>query len=164
MNERFLYTIAAADAHECRGRAVANFVGLDDGINNVGIFFVIRNPHPAKRSRGETILQLCPIRATVGGFVNTAAWAPTLCRVVAIEAVPLAFVHCHNERFGIGRMHLHFHTAGFVIDVQNFLPRFAAIGGFVQTAFLIRPPQTAQRTHVDDVRILRMNRNTADLK
>ena len=117
MDEGFAYAVAAANAHKGRGGAIANFVGLDDGVNDVRIFFVIRNANAPERSCRQALFELGPVRAGVGGFINAAAGPPTLGGIVAVEAVPLAFVHCHDQRVGFGGMHLYFHAAGFVIHV-----------------------------------------------
>src|SRR5207244_3037124 len=79
-------------------------------------------------------------------------------------AVALAFPSGDQQRLGISRVYLHVDDAGLVVDGQYLAPRLAAIAGLVQAALLVRSPQAAERADINDVGILRMNGDAADLE
>src|ERR1043165_641779 len=48
-------------------------------------------------------------------------------------------------------------------DVENVLPRLAAVGSLEQTALAARSPQRTLRGHIDDVRVFRIDGDAADV-
>src|SRR5438132_1325431 len=96
--------------------------------------------------------------------METAALAPFLDRIVEVVAIALAFIGRGQERLGIAGTHLQFDDAGPVIDKQHLLPRLAAVGRLEETAFLVGAVEPAERADVDDVGVLRMDDDTADLE
>lgn len=70
--------------------------------------------------------------------------------------------HRGVDHLRIGRIHGHADRAGVVVDVKNFLPALASIGGLENAAVWIGSKQMAQRRDVHHIRILRIHKNPAD--
>ena len=96
--------------------------------------------------------------AAVGGFEQAAAGAAAI-EVIGIAAhLPEAGV----EHARIGGVHGEIDRAGVGAAREDLLPGLAAIGGAVDAAHFVRPPEMAQRGDVDDVGILGMHADGAD--
>ncbi|MBA7652034.1 hypothetical protein ES703_59863 [subsurface metagenome] len=54
-------------------------------------------------------------------------------------------------------MHDEIDGAGLFVDVEDFLPCFSAVCGFVHTALFVMGPLMTGSRHIDDIRILRVN-------
>ena len=67
------------------------------------------------------------------------------------------------ERLAVRGIHHQLGRAGVVIDVQHALPVLPAVGGLVDAAFAASRPQVAQRRHVDDVEVHRVDDDAGDL-
>ncbi len=65
--------------------------------------------------------------------------------------------HGRNEFVRIRGVHDQISDAGAIIDIQDFHPGFAAIGGFVNAAVRRVSPGRTLRAHVHHVRIFRMD-------
>ena len=53
--------------------------------------------------------------------------------------------------------------AGVLADLENLFPGLAAVGGFEETSIAARPPQRSLRCDVDDVGVLWIDRDPADV-
>ena len=112
----------------------------------------------AARQPGR-VRDLGPGVAAVGALEQPAA------RSAAIHAPGLAadLPHRRVEHARIARVHRDIHRARGVAALQHLLPGGAAIGGAVDAAHFVGPPQVPERRHVDDVGILRMHAHRADV-
>ena len=60
-------------------------------------------------------------------------------------------------------MHAHVDDASVRIEVKNLVPGFAAVGRLEKPALFISSPESSQRSDINDVRILGVNENLANL-
>jgi hypothetical protein len=96
--------------------------------------------------------------AAVGRFEEAAAGAAAI-EVVGIAAhLPEAGV----EHARIGRVHGEIDRAGVGTAREDLLPGGAAVGGAIDAAHFVRPPEMAERGDVHDVGILGMDAHRAD--
>jgi hypothetical protein len=120
--------------------------------------------NPSKFARRKSSGDLLPALAAVVGAIQATARGELLGRIVVIVAVALTLIGNNQQRLRIGRMHSEINDPRFVIDKKNSLPRLAAVTGLVQPAILVRTIQSAQDADIDNVRILGMNKDAANLK
>src|SRR5262249_57247019 len=83
---------------------------------------------------------------------------------MAVITVTLTLPGRDQERFGFGWVHRDVNDACLIIDEEDFLPRLAAIRGLEKTAVRVGAVQPAQGADVDDVRVLGMDDDSADLE
>src|SRR5262249_1484328 len=69
-----------------------------------------------------------------------------------------------EQRLGVGRVHLQVDDARVVVDGEHLGPVLAAVGRLVDAALLAGPVQPPERPDVDDVGVLRVNGEFADLE
>src|SRR5262249_17673758 len=69
-----------------------------------------------------------------------------------------------EQDVGVGRVHGDVDDAGPLVDVEDLPPALAAVGGLVEAALLAGAVEPAQRPDVDDVRVGRVDDDTADLE
>src|SRR5262245_59994130 len=83
---------------------------------------------------------------------------------MAVKAIALALIHRRQQRIRVVGMHGHVEDAGFVVLVKDMVPGFAAIDGFEYAAFLVVAVTATQGADINDVGVLGMNQNLADLE
>ena len=128
--------------------------GLDQRVHPVGIGGRKANiglPH--REHRQLAALEAGPGVAAVVAQVDAAALA---------SALPAPGVHLHGPHAGeeparVGRVHLDARGAGVLVHEENVLPALAPVRGAKDSARALRPVRVAQRAHVHDVRVVRMN-------
>src|SRR5262249_15329596 len=108
-----------------------------------------------RKTRGEPT----PGVATVGGFVESAAWT----RAGDAPRRPQHFPRGGVEHLWIRRVHSDVGGASPIVDEEHALPRRSAIFRSEHTAFLIGAVWMSDRRNVDDVRVRRMNAHAPDL-
>ena len=82
----------------------------------------------------------------------------------AVELIPFAFPHRHDQRFRVLRIEPRINHPGLVVYEKYLGPILPAVGGFEQPTIFVRPVKPSHRTGVNDVRVLRVNQNLADLE
>src|SRR5579884_370459 len=97
--------------------------------------------------------EIGPGGAAVGGLVELAAGSAAVEGIGGAPGLPGGRV----ERIGIVRVHAQVHGAGAVALEEDLLPRLAAIRGLVDAALRVGAPDVAERGHIDDVRIRRID-------
>src|SRR5262249_32402607 len=115
--------------------------------------------------------------AAVGGLVEAAAGAPLLDRVVgvvailqgrltavAVEPVAAPLPGGDEQRLGVVGVHAPLEDARLVVHAQDLLPRLAAVRRLVEAAILIVAVQPAQGADIDDVGVLGVDEDLADLE
>ena len=134
-------------------------IGFDQREDHVAVAPVDGQPDPPLVALRQSVGQLGPRVAAVGGAVDAAAGS------AAVEApgAPSALVRGREERARVRRVHDQVDGAGVVVDVQDLLPRVAAVGGAVDAPLRVGPPQVADRRHVSHVRIPRVDLNARDV-
>ncbi len=70
-----------------RRHAHTDLLGVDDGVDDVGVLAIVVNADPAGTANGQPIGQLLEILAAVGGLVDAAAGSPLLDRVIGIVTI-----------------------------------------------------------------------------
>ena len=108
---------------------------------------------------GQPLGQLGPLRAAVGRLVERALGT-------AADELPdgaPALIGRGIEHVGILRIHHHVGDAGVGADGQDGLPGLAAVGRLVEAAVAAGVPQRADRAHVDDVRVARIDEDVLDV-
>ncbi len=113
--------------------------------------------HAARQSR--RVRNLRPVVAAIGALEQPAA------RAAAIHppGLPADFPHRGIEHPRITRVHRDIHRACSVTALQHLFPGGAAVGGAVDAAHFVGPPQVPERRHVDDIGILRMHPHRPDV-
>ena len=154
-------------AHAQVGRVLRLFRDLlrfQHDVDRVGFLAVEVDADAAQFVFRQPLRDLAPGFSAVGGFVQPAAGAHFLGGIVGVESVALPLVGGGQDRVGIVRLQFDVNHAGLVVDVEYLLPRLAAVGGLVEPAGLVRPPEPPERSNVDDVRISGVNHDSARLK
>ena len=85
-------------------------------------------------------------------------------RIVAIEAVAFTLVGRDQQVVWVFRIDLNIDDARLVVNVQNLVPGFSAVGCFVQAAFFVGPPKSSQGSDPNYVRVLWVNGQGTCLK
>ena len=111
------------------------------------------DPDAALVARGEPLGEFVPAVAPVGRPVDAAS------RAAAVEApgAPLALVHCRVENLRIRRVDDEVDRAGVLVDVEDPLPAAAPVARAIDAPVGRGAPQVAERRHVHDVRVGRMD-------
>ena len=157
--------ILGAKTGKCRILGLlADLFGLQHHISDVGIRPVEIETDAPDVDSGQPCADFRKGLTPIRGFMQTASRSPLLFRRVAVETVALTLVGGDQQGVGIGRMHLDIDDPGVLIDIENLLPGFAGIGGFIKAAFLVGAPEPAQSADVDDIRIEWMNGDPPDLE
>ena len=143
------------------GRPVgaALFGMLDRGVEDVRVALGDGEPDPALVALGNPIRQLLPRLAPVRRLKDAAA------RPAAVEPPRLAqaLVGRRVEDVRVVQVHHQVHHARERVGVEHLLPGLAAVGRLVNAALRARLPEVAQRRHVGDVGVFRMNANAPDV-
>ena len=118
-----------------------------------------RDPGPPDHPRGQAVREFRPGVAAVRGLVDAALLA-------ARDHGPglsLRGPHGRVEHVRVRGVHGDFVRAGALADVEHLLPVRAAVGGPEDAAHLVGSEGVAEHRRVDDVRVLRMDDDPADL-
>ena len=141
-----------------------DLLGLNDREEMVWLGRGPGHADASEDARGQAGGRLVPGLASVARDEDARTVAPLDGGVVGIEHVAAALVRRDRDGVRIGRVHLDLDDARVLIDVVDAFPGVAAVDGLVETAFLIRPPESTQRTGVDRVGVLRVHHDCADLE
>ena len=158
-------------------QAGAGLVGVDDGEANIGILARPVETDAAQIRVGDAVRELLPRLAAIGRFVHAAARSVRLDGSIGVggggrfgvadegvELIALAFPGGKHEGFGIARMHDEIHDASLLVEMPNTQPFFSAVRGLEQAAFFVGAIETAEGADVDDVGILGVDDDFADLE
>src|SRR5262249_20215670 len=105
------------------------------------------------------VRQLGPGVAAVGRAVDTAAGTAAGQEMGAALRLPEGGV----EDARVGRVHREVDRAGFVAPEEELLPALAAVLRTIDAALAVRPPGVAERRHVDEVGVLRVDTDAGDV-
>ena len=61
-------------------------------------------------------------------------------------------------------MQLQVDDSSTIVDIETAFPRYAPVRGFEQSSFFIASVQTSKSTHINRVRVCRVDHHFADLK
>ncbi len=132
---------------------------LDDGVNNVRIAPIDIDADAPRRAFRQIDGKFFPGRATVNGFVNRAA------RTAAIESerCPPSLICGGVKRQRTLRVHRDIDHARVFIDEEHVVPCLAAISCLVKSAFFVRTPKVSDYSHVNNVRVMRIDHGAPDV-
>ena len=105
--------------------------------------------------------QLIPTRAAVGRFVDAAAG--TVRRRIGVPRRPARVPQARVHHLRVRRIDGNVDRADAVVLVQNPFPRFAAVCRSVDAALRVRRIEMTDCRHEDDVRVLRIHGDAADV-
>ena len=145
-------------------RLLADTFRFDHGKDHVRFGSVVLQIDAAQVAAREAVCLLLEGLSPVGRQVDAGARSPLLGRIVGVESVALSFVGRGEDRVGCARLQLHIDNAGLVVDVEDLVPRLAAVDCLEETPLLVRPPESAKGAHVNDVGVFGVDRDAADLK
>ena len=133
--------------------------GLDERVEGVGLGGSEGEADPAHLLLGEPLLDPLPGLAAVGRLVNTRPRAA----VDEGEDVAPALVGGGDEGVGVAGVHDDVGHARVLVDREHGRPGLPAVCRLVEAAVAAGSPQRALGRHVDDVRVLRVNEDLADV-
>ena len=132
---------------------------FDQRVQNARALAINVDADASERSLGDAALQPRPRLAGVGRFPDATARATAV--HAACGAAPL--IRRRVEDLVVGRIHHEVVGARVVVDLQDLLPRLAAVDRFVDPALAARPPEAAGRRDEDDVVCSRIDDDAADV-
>src|SRR5215510_33253 len=97
---------------------------------------------------------------SICAFVNSASWS-RLSHVTTAETKSLP--GCGIQHGRIFRIDLQIDKASRVVYKQNLVPRFPAVSGLKDSAFIVSAPLVTHCGNVDRVRLCGMDDNCTDL-
>src|SRR5262249_9478982 len=132
---------------------------LDDGIQPGGLGRSDRDSDTAEITRGKAFAEFVPGCPRIGALEESAT------RAAGTKRVGLA---THVVRGGIKNawvfgIHGHLGTASILVAEEDFVPGLATVGCLEHAALLVGIPEMAQRTGIDEVAVLGMNKDAADV-
>ena len=159
-------------AHGDEQRTIAFFPVLAEIVRAVqGRFFCFHNSidHIRPRRRNlhgdaselafrQAVLQLLPTFATILAAIQTTARAAGFEEPRPAPELP----HAGVENIRVLRIHRQGCAACCLVDVENFLPCFAAIRCLVHAAFIVIIPQMPEHANVNRVRVAWIDADAAD--
>src|SRR6185437_14945449 len=103
--------------------------------------------------------QVLPIRAAVGGLVKSASGAS------ADHAVGGAadLIHRGKHHLRILGIHHQIGGAGLVINIENFLPSRATIGGVEYAPLAVRTERMSNCSHINIIRVRGIHKDGGDV-
>ena len=107
----------------------------------------------------QPFVYLAPGCSAVRCFINAAARATAFDYPWPTAEIPAG---CHQE-IRVGRVHGHIGKPGVLVDIENFVPGHASICRFVNAAFFVWSPWISLCRQEDDIRVSRVNVNTANM-
>ena len=146
-----------------RGRVVAVPL-LDAHVDNARVAAVDGDADAPDHVFGESARdagagQPLPGVAAVHAAVERAAGAAS----VEAPRAALALVGGGVDDIGLVGVERDVHGAGVLVDLQDGLPGGAAVGAAVEAALLVRTPEVAHGGDVDEVRVVRVQRDAPDM-
>jgi hypothetical protein len=133
--------------------------GVEDAVDHVGVDGRDAQAHAAAVHLRQALVDGPPGLATVGGLVERGFGA-------AVDQGPdvaAALVGGGVDEIRVAGVEPHLGESGVVGDVEDALPGCAAVGGLVDTAVAAGSPQGPHGRDVDDVGVLRMHLDAADV-
>ena len=132
---------------------------LDDGVNDVRVAAIEVEADAAGVTGWKAAGDLAPGPAGIAALVNARV------RPAAVEPISGAAprIRRRDEHLRIGGIHDQVGGAGVLVDGEDVLPGDAAVGGLEDAALFVGAPQPAHRRHVDDVGVLRVDDDAADV-
>ena len=146
-------TGAATTATACRG------LGINQRIHAAGLFRVGRQCDTSHFSGRQTVGQLCPVATTVGGLEDAAIGTAAN----HLADVTTTLVGAREDRVRVARVKREVREAGVLVDVQHTVPGRATVGRLVDAAVAAGRKERALRGDPDDVRVVRIDQNLADV-
>ena len=134
-------------------------LGLDDGINTVGIGRRQRQPYTPHIHRRQAVFQFAPTLAAIGTFVDGGARAAVYQR----PHMTTALIGGGQHNIRVTGVHDHIGASGHLIHAQHFLPAFTAVGGMIQPAVAAVVPQRALGGHPNTVAVAGIDENFGDM-
>jgi hypothetical protein len=131
---------------------------LDVGIDDIRARRRNSEGDPPQIAFGQAYGQLLPGLAAVGGFMQPTSGATGSER----PGLPAELPHGGIDNVRFLGIEGNVGAARVGIDVEDFRPGLAAVGGFVQPAFLAGGPQRPQRRHINRVGTARVNDNAGN--
>src|SRR5581483_11586921 len=117
-----------------------------------------REPDAPQRAGGQALGERPPRIAAVDRLVDAAARAAGDHRPRLAQRLP----HRGVEHARVRRIHRQVDGARPVAHVEHLAPAAAAVRGAEDAALRVRTERVAERRHVDDVRVLRVDADLAD--
>ena len=141
------------------GAKYAAFLVLDGRIHDVGVAAEDVEADSPHRTLGKAVAQLPPGAPTVDGLVDPAMGTP------AVEAprTASALIGRGIQHLGIGRVHRQIDRAGVLIQAEHVLPVPSAVDRHEHSTLRVCTPQVSERGYVDDIGILRVDDDAADV-
>src|SRR5207244_1319674 len=132
---------------------------LNSRIDDVRILAVEVQTDSARVALRKARCQFPPGAASINSLVNSAS------RTTTVEAptAPPPLIGCRKQHFGIGWIHDDIDRTGVFIDREHLLPVDAAVGCHVNTALRVRTPEMAECGNINDVGILRIDDDPANV-
>ena len=133
--------------------------GLDVRVNEVRLGRSDGQTDAAELLAGKAGVDLRPRLASIGAAMDGALRAA----IDEGEEGTAALIRRRDHDVRVPRIDDHVSHAGVLADLEDLLPRLAAVGRFVKTAISTRRPERPLRGHVDDVAVFRMNDDAPDV-
>ena len=147
-----------------RGRGVEPFALLYGGVEDPWIRLEDRDPDATDITGRQAVVEprigeLGPRRSSVHGLPHRASGATAM----KPPRATLPLVGGCVEYAGRVRVHRDVYDASEFVCVEDEFPVFSAIGCFVEAALFIRAPEMSQGCDVDDVGVIRVHDDSADV-
>ncbi len=133
--------------------------GLDERVEGVGLGRGDREPDAAHLLLGEAARHLLPRLPAVRRLVDARPGAA----VDEREDVAPALVGSGHQGVRVAGVHDDVGDAGVLVDRQHGIPGLPAVRRLVEAAVAAGAPERALRGDVDDVRVLRVDEDLADV-
>src|SRR6266481_2356068 len=138
----------------------AAFFGFDDGVDAIPVGSGNRDADATENAGGKAVtFEALPSGTIVAGFIETAARASADC----CPGIALRLVESSEQDVRIGRNESEVDGSGLVVLEENFLPRFAAVGGTEDSARFVGAVSVTHRRDEEDVGICRMDDDPGDV-
>jgi hypothetical protein len=138
-------------------------IGLNDRVEHGGIASGDGQAATPQRTPGEAAMQFEPGFAAIDRLVDSGFRSELNGGIAAGEFAAPALVGSHEQGIRIGRIHDQIDDAGVLIDEGDLVPGSAAIGGLEKSSLSTGPPKPPQHSDVNNVRIVRVDENAADV-
>ena len=123
------------------------FVRLDYGVQSFRIRGRNADGNPAQLPARKPGVNFIPRLAAIRRFVQSRLCPARIKRPGRAPKLPERSI----ERVGVGGVHRQFGATRIVVHKENLVPRFAAIGSFIDSPLGTCVPQCAHHTHINSV-------------
>ena len=132
---------------------------LDDRVHEIAVTPVDVESDAPELALRQPLGEARPAFAAVRGAPDARAAAPGR----EAEPRPLPLVRGREQRVGVVVVHDEVDDARVLVDVEDLLPRRAAVRRLEQPPLLVRAPQVADRADVGDIGVARIDLDSADV-